>query len=459
MRYMRVNTCSGDIRLTGSSERLRDYNLASRVAAGKKACCEKKRQDGCSVSFYLATILIVTLFFSGAMVNYLPWLNTVLLIAGEVIALLVFSQVDARDKTLAPRRAYVWWIVAYSIYIVAVLLSFFSGASYLSQYNTTMVSYLFAPLAFYAVSIALSNDEKQLLKRILIGLSAFAAVFGFVQVFFRSYLPTSALLVNGTTIVNELMLAGDSSYVRANGLIGNAIEFADLTAMFCLVCLSSKTFKSQKANIALCALFLVANTLSSSRATIVLIVVFVFVKLLLNARIRAFSKVALMVALIMGVCIYLYAASDSLLVQRLLGLDETASASSAQHSDDIARILGVISQNLLFGTGVCSQYASSNPIITDGWFFQLTAELGVFGLVAYYLLVFATYRLVKTPLGHAGLMQNPVTLVVLLFVICSFFNSGFIGRVPYFAFFIYLACETVGGRCYSRKNGEERGRA
>lgn len=129
-----------------------------------------------------------------------------------------------------------------------------------------MVSYLFAPLAFYAISIALSNDEKQLLKNILIGLAAFAAVFGFIQVFFRSYLPASSLFVNGTTVVNELMLAGDSSYIRANGLIGNAIEFADLTAMFCLICLCSKTIEGQKTNIAFCMLFLFANTLTSSRA-------------------------------------------------------------------------------------------------------------------------------------------------------------------------------------------------
>ncbi len=450
MKCKRVNTHSGGVRFNGSSEELQLYNLDSGIAVGNSALCLNERRVSFSVSFYFAAVLAVTLFFSGAMVNFLPWLNTVLLIAGEVIVLCLFSQVDARAKTLTPRRPFVWWIFAYSIYVVAVLLSFFSGGNYLSQYNTTMVSYLFAPLAFYAISIALSNDEKQLLKNILIGLAAFAAVFGFIQVFFRSYLPASSLFVNGTTVVNELMLAGDSSYIRANGLIGNAIEFADLTAMFCLICLSSKTIKGQKTNIAFCMLFLFANTLTSSRATIVLIVVFVFIKLILNARIGTLSKIALLIVFILSVCAYLYVASDSLLVQRLLGLDVTAKASSAQHSVDIAQIMEVISHNLLFGTGVCSQYASSNPIITDGWIYQLTAELGVFGLGAYCALLFATYKLARTQFANSGLMQDPVTIIFLLFVICSFFNSGFIGRVPYFAFFIYLACETVEVHCCSR---------
>ena len=444
MRYVQTNACSGKTELTGLPESQPVYRLANKAGAGQSACREREQGAKHSITFYLAATLVATLFFSGVMVNYLPWLNTVLLIAGEAMALFVFSQVDARTATSGPSRLHVWWIAAYCIYIVAVLLSFFSGSNYLSQYNTTMVSYLFAPLTFYAISIALSDDEKRLLKRILIGFAVLAAAFGFVQVFFRSYLPTGMLLVNGTTIVNELMLAGDSSYVRANGLVGNAIEFADLTAMFCLVCLSSKAFRNQKSNIALCALFLVANSLTSSRVTIILIVAFVFVKLLLNSKIKTVSKVVLTVALIAGVFIYLCAASDSLLVQRLFGLDEAANASSAQHSSDIAQILGVISQNIMFGTGVCSQYASSNPIITDGWFFQLAAELGIFGLLAYCALIIATYRLAKTQSGYSGLMQNPVTLVVLLFAVCSFFNSGFIGRVPYFAFFIYLACETAG---------------
>jgi hypothetical protein len=438
----------------------------------------------CSCAYYGAVCLILASFASGWLVNFTPWLNTaklILFIACIFLLCGIYTLatkpnlvIENKKAQSLPAKALSSFVLCvrqkieignvflalifFVLYLLAIVFSEIANRSFNSSYLFMLATYLYCPICGFIAYVSLNKREARKIANVIIWLTVFSSIYAILQVKFSALLPMEARYVSSTSIVNELMISGDSSYVRANGMIGNTIEFGGLTTIVFLVVFSRIIKEGINAKRVIAALIIfAANYLTSSRVYFGLLLLFSFFIFLRCSKLSTSKKVIIIVVLaVLGVLVIVLFGNGSLMVQRLLGNDSTALASNKIHSEQIAKILEIIRENLILGTGVCTQVVGADVAITDGWFFQLTGELGLFGLASYVCFFVFTFRTIR------GNKREPISsdsvaslCIIFVFAIASFFNSGFIGRVPYLLMFMLLASGTLQSNLNKLENKAE----
>lgn len=425
-----------------------------------------------SCAYYSAVCLIVVAYASGWLVNFTPWLNTAKLtlffvfiffccaiysLIKKAIALhsgkktpvtptRVFSSLlaIARQKIEMGNISLVF--IFFILYLLTIAFSEIANRSFNSSYLFMLATYLYCPICGCIAYMSLSKREARKIADVIIFLTVLISLYSIFQVKLAALLPMEARYVSSTSIVNELMISGDSSYVRANGMIGNSIEFGALTTIVFLVVFSRIINDGISAKKIIDALIIfAANYLASSRVYFCLILLFsLFIFIRCSKLSQANKAIILILFAVLGLLAIMLFGNGSLLIQRLLGNDSTALASNKIHSDQIAKILEIIRENLILGTGVCTQVVGADVAITDGWFFQLTGELGLLGLVIYACFFVFMFKTIRGNKREPSSSDSVASLcMIFVFVMASFFNSGFIGRVPYLLMFMLLASGTL----------------
>ena len=263
------------------------------------------------------------------------------------------------------------------------------------------------------------NGEYRLLFNIQM-LMLFFCVVGIFQSFYGDCLPDSlSKLAN----VGSFGFYDNQNVIRANGLIGNPIEFGGF-ALICF-CISYSRFLfdyRRKLNLVSVFICFAAVVLSMSRtAIVVMILAGVLLHLLKGirekrARVQIFY---LSFCACLGCLMILFFFNDSFLVKRFTpDADKNTVISNKEHADDFEKSFDTIIRNPGLGIGLGTQGVSSksdpkSKIITDGAWFIYFLELGIPVCLFFLLFMFKIQAFIFNLIRFSG------------YISCSLFCSSF----------------------------------
>jgi len=307
------------------------------------------------------------------------------------------------------------------------------------------------------VPIMVSLDEKFLEKvlRIFKICGVMIALFGIVQFLFYSSLPDKLkyLSIGGS----EFGLA-QYAYKRANGLIGNPLQYGTFTLMITGLVYAGLIKRRNKIDILLLIVLLFGTFVSFSRAAIYGIVLVLSVINLLSGKsnLISFGKYALIAFTIF---LMLNPLLQNMIKERLTIFGSMNVGSNVEHIYDIKNSLEYIYESPLTGAGLGTQGSSStgtNKIITDGYWFGIILELGlplfllflfIWGLIIRKIKIF--HQLFKT--SSFNLFSTIFFSWTVLFIIGNFINTSF-DRINYIIYWLFAGIVISHARYMNNNN-------
>ena len=379
---------------------------------------------------------LITLFVAGFVTNYTPIIsfNTGTLL---LFSLALFLSLLGMTQLFNPLPRIVG-LATFATFAVTVLvvLKATIDSNPLSQRVQELGIYFLGgwPFLFF-VQVDDSKTRERFMRTLTIGLFCLC-VFGIAQGVLGSSLPENLFQLRG-----EQPFAITEDQWRPTGLAGNPIIFSSIlvfaSALFFALWLERR---GSRFLVGLLCSF-VANYLTYTRASLFLLIPVLVVVWLLHHRFRRRQVlVALFSIVLIGVAValFLFNASDLLIVQILTNTREGTQGSTLAHLMSIQDAREVISGHPLSGVGVGSQGNSVGPenvIITDGAWWILMLEFGIpLSIVFVVLLV-----LMLIPVGRYVLRrdskQRALSIATLAFHAylfpASFINSAILGHVSF----------------------------
>ena len=379
---------------------------------------------------------LIALFVAGFVTNFIPFISfntgTILL-----FSIALFLSLLGLTQLLNPLPRIVGLAIFATFAVtVLVVLKAAIDSNPLSQRVQELGIYFLGgwPFLFF-VQVDNSKTRECFMRMMAIGLFCLC-VFGIVQGVLGSSLPENLFLLRG-----DKPFAITEDQWRPTGLAGNPIIFSSIlvfaSALFFALWLERR---NSRLLVGLLCSF-VANYLTYTRASLFLLVPVLLMVWLLHHRFRrkqVFVALFTMVLLTAAVALFLFSASDLLIVQILTNTREGTQGSTLTHLMSIQDAREVISGHPLGGVGVGSQGNSVGPenvIITDGAWWILMLEFGVpLSIVFVVLLV-----LLLIPVGKHVLRsdskQRALAIATLAFHAylfpASFINSAILGHISF----------------------------
>lgn len=283
------------------------------------------------------------------------------------------------------------------------------------------------------------NGEYRLLSNIQMLMLFFCAI-GIFQSFYGGRLPDYLIKVAN---VGSFGFYDNPNAIRANGLIGNPLEFGGF-ALICF-CVSYSRFLfdfRKKLNLIGVSICVAAVILSMSRTAIVVMILAGGLLHLLRG-IREKKAGLQVLYLFFGAClgclVILFFFNDSFVVKRFTSdADTNTVMSNKEHADDFEKSFDAIINNSSLGVGLGTQGVSSkssakSKIITDGAWFIYFLELGVpvclfFFLFMYKIQLFL-FKLIKfSEYTSCSLFCSSFAILFSMFLM-SLSNSSFISPI------------------------------
>lgn len=407
-----------------------------------------------SHSALLVKLFILVVMGNGLIANYAPSIGVnagTFCIDAMVVVLCVaaiFKEVSGNSggRSVIP-AGYTSVFVVFSIIVALTAASIVVVGFYLpgllSDLRIRLLYFLVAPMVF----VLLEPNESRSVFRFLLNCGAVFCLFAIAQLLFANVLDAKLLSVeyDGTLLLrwsNETM----SMTLRANALMGNAIEFGGVCVLLfaCALCEAFVEGFTPLKVVRLAAIVMGCYCTYSRAAFagMIIVAIFIYLRLGKTQGVNKYLKFILAVVAI-GVGLFVLF-GQSALMERFLGQDEFTSVSNRVHATNIDKSIKVISENLVFGTGLGTQLVSDERATADGWWFQLTAETGVFVFLLYlFIFLFLAARVFKAQreLGGFSEMISVALLAVLVyFMLVSVINSSFFGRADLNLFFMLVGC-------------------
>ena len=379
---------------------------------------------------------LITLFVAGFITNFIPIIsfNTGTLL---LFSLAFFLSLLGLVQLLNPLPRLVGLATFATLAVTGLIaLKAAIDTNPLSQRVQELAIYLLGgwPFLFF-VQVDDSKTRERFMRTLAVGLSCLC-VFGILQGVLGSSLPENLFLLRGDapfTITEDQW--------RPTGLTGNPIIFSSIlvfaSALFFALWLEGR---GSRFLVALLCSF-VANYLTYSRASLALLVPVLVAVWLLHYRFRRREiLVALFSVLLIAVAtaIFLFNASDLMIVQVLTNSHEGTQGSTIGHIMTIQDAREVISGHPLSGVGVGSQGNSVGPenaIITDGAWWILMLEFGVplsilFVVLLVLMLVPVGKHVLRRDSEQRALAIATLAFHAYLFPAC-FINSAILGHISF----------------------------
>lgn len=407
-----------------------------------------------SHSALLVKLFILVVMGNGLIANYAPSIGVnagTFCIDAMVVVLCIaaiFKEVSGNSggRSVIP-AGYTAVFVAFSVIVAMTAVSTavigFYSPGLLSDLRIRLLYFLVAPMVF----VLLGPDDAKNVFRFFVNCGTVFCLFAIAQSLFANALDSKLLSVeyDGTLVLSwsdETM----STTLRSNALMGNAIEFGGVCILL-FVCALCDAFAEgiTPLKVARLAVIAVGCYCTYSRiafAGMIVLAVFIYLRLGKARGVNKYLKFTLAVVAI-GVALFTLL-GQSALMDRFLGQDEFTSASNEAHATNIGKSIEVISENLLFGTGLGTQLVSDERATADGWWFQLAAETGIFVFVLYiFIFLFLAVRAFKAQgesSGFSELVSVALFVTLAYFMVASVINSSFFGRADLNLFFVLVGC-------------------
>ena len=398
--------------------------------------------------------LIFTIVFSGFLTNFLNLfsfnLSTLLIdlfIVVTIVVYLIFGkgltrglEFNIKEQPFKMYLVFLFLLIFKALFdennLIERVLGFRNYAIYLS------VVFL-APLYFR------SHLRIERYIHFWITISFILCVFSIIQGIFFNYLPKILL----TPKSDEIFSFYETNIVRVNGLIGNPINFSGFLLLFFALTSSSLIYTRKIKFLLFTLLCLIALYLTYSRISLIgaLLILSVGVGLYL-LKIK-YSKIKLGIYLILalvGITIFsnVFFSREfekNIMVQRMLGNEETTKGSNLEHILEIEMAIKYIKDYPILGVGIGSQGESGlgQKIITDGAWYQIVLELGAPVAVCFFLIIFYSlfhvYNLYIKSSDSFFLILTSSYITFSAFIILSgFINSLFLSKIIYIEYWLLL---------------------
>ena len=402
---------------------------------------EIENKDYYKLPYKLVVLAVLCTTFRGIIGNYVVAFTY---LADLVYILILFAIVITKAKVTSVNKSlfyhYLVWI--YCCVFVLCFQLVFSKNIILKDAVFSLRNNVAYTLPFALILMTFDNRKIYNLYNLILRTGSIISVFAIIQFVGRSWLPNQLLSLNVETAAT---LYG-SDIVRVNGLMGNSIIFGGYTLVLIamafakLIIMRSNNLETWIELI----LPVVANALTFSRASNVGTVIVCFSIFLLGARKdrrQDFTK-RLIVAIILAI-VFIYIVltffGNTIIVQRLLGTNQTWTQGSDQvHFSTIQNAVKVIEDNWLLGYGMGTVgYASSlgsRGIVRDGalwiWLLEFGIPLSVFYLT--FIIRLFHQAVVKRRDEYLGKALGCAFIAVSIYLLgFSFINSAYSARSVY----------------------------
>lgn len=344
-------------------------------------------------------------------------------------------------------------------WIILLLVCLLVSLTLLTVGNESLVGQLIAirsrlfyavPAVFLAICVRDTRTPSRVVDAIMAsGLSL--AIFGCIQYVFRAQLPEWLLVSSDTVLFGYY----DTDITRSTGLVGNSIVFST----YLLLILSLWAFKAAaKPTVlrwvaaAMCELGVLSTfsrmAIVLSAVTLAAAILFALTKGGIQSAIPRLA-VAAVAAMIVGLGLsgFSEGIATSFLVQDLFGgLNVSASASTAGHSEYLDLALQSLNEHPWFGIGLGSQSQESanavqSTVITDGFHLATLVEGGLLLFIPAVLLLLSLLIRLWTAVTRTSPQRRWLPLAGLVYLagqvfLAGFFNTGFYGKVPNLTFWL-----------------------
>lgn len=331
--------------------------------------------------------------------------------------------------------------ISYLLFIFVIL--FFLLIKSLFQYEQIEIGTLFRivnyciPIVFLiCASVVYDNDS--VLKKVNFLVNSII-VISIIQLIFKDYLPSSFVeppLVGDSTASSTVYIGG-IAFMKANGTIGNPLEFAS----FLILSLFFKLFFYRDKSLNLMIFIVVVNLLNMllfSRLSLVLLLFVSFFYLFFISRDSYRYKVIL--AVIISIVIFSIPSkyySDSVEFMHSRLFSDLASDSDDAHLLGFQYVFSLISDHPILGMAPSSDSVNYS-LITDGFWITSILEFGIPLFTLFMILFFLplVYVFLKTRIISRNLV---LLLLLVLSVFCiSISNSSLHNKINYmFFWFLY----------------------
>lgn len=430
----------------------------SRIACGMQSLSGGKRKSASSgrpsSSAFLVMLFILVVMGNGLIANYAPRIGinagTFCIDAMVVILCIaaIIKEVSGRScgRSVIP-AGYAPIFVAYCAIVALTIFSIaivgFYPPGLLSDLRIRLLYFLVAPMVF----VLLDPNDARSVFRFFLGCGSVFCIFAILQSVFANALDAKLLSVEydgtlGLEWSNETM----SMTLRSNALMGNAIEFGGVcvTLYACALCeaFAEGFTPFRVARLVVIAIGCYFTYSRAAFAGMIIVSALIYFRLGKAKGVNKYLKFVY-AALAIGVSLFILL-GQSALMDRFLGRDEFTAASNQMHTNNMEKSIDVISENLLFGTGLGTQLVSDERATADGWWFQLAAETGIIVFLLYcFIYLFLAVRFYKVQENSHGFVELfSVALLVILayFMAISIINSSFVGRADLNLFFVLVGC-------------------
>ena len=283
---------------------------------------------------------------------------------------------------------------------------------------------------FLIAALRLSLQGVKHFYKLFVNCGVFICFFAIIQYVFRDFLPQSFLVLNGEGI---FMLYG-SDVIRVTGLMGNTIIFGGFAVvLFSLVWAEILARKYQPIVLwAKLIIIALANYFTFSRASVAGMAAVFVLEFVIYGCTHGKTLEYLAITLIflaIGIILVLTLFSDSIIVQRILGLNDAWTAGSdKEHFNMIEDAMNMIGENWFIG----ALYGRSNTVVTDGSFWAYLLEMGIPVFIVYVAFLLTMFVIALKNCRNKDRIACTVSVGYLgmnaYLLIASFINSAYSAR-------------------------------
>ncbi|RNI22455.1 O-antigen ligase family protein [Rufibacter latericius] len=408
-----------------------------------------------SFSYALLGAILVTLLLGGFITNFLSFteLNMGTMVIDFLIGVLLMHTVvvvlsfyySGKKVSLDYFAFAAFWCL---LLLITILKLSFIDTNPLREKVLGLRNTIFyaSPLIYFPLLLRKSRHIDHSLASIVV-IGVLLCLYAIFQFKFSSYLPLSFLALRGEGTFQFY----DEEIVRPTALLGNTIIFASFTITLFSILLSKYVTTKKKVYLFYIAIIITANIFTYTRAALVglllssgTIFFLHYGRFTLNFVLKFLAGCFLV---IISILIVGYFNKDSFIVKRVTGQEASTISSTTEHYNQIDNAIEYLKQNYLLGAGTGTQGPSSDTtrmIITDGYWFQLFLENGVFlGLFHLSLYLLCFYYALQTFFHSDDRLLRQLCLAFLgasmYFFAGSFINSALIGRINYILYWVLFS--------------------
>lgn len=286
-----------------------------------------------------------------------------------------------------------------------------------------------------------SIEDIRKIKKWLLRFSTIISIFGILQFLLRDHLSLNLL----TPKSDALFSYYGTNIIRATGLVGNPIIFANFELLFYSIFLTRFLNRANVLNAIYLIITMLALIFTFSRASylgafiITLIIFLIYYYKYISKSLKTYMLIFFMLILIiLSILIFnKYLLNSFIFKGLILGNNLSVQGSNNGHLKLILTSLRIIKDNWLFGTGLGTQGRNlqSQFFNTDGVWLSTIIEVGIPTFVVYLLFMLNSIILVFKAIKKISCLKD-VSIGFIVFgiyeiLIANIVNSSYFGKIFY----------------------------